>query len=199
MLPSALLAALSAYLLGSIPFGYLLYRFRQGKDIRSTGSGNIGATNVFRAAGFPAAAVTFLLDAGKGYAAVVIAGQATGGSAIAMAFAVALVMVGHCFPVFLSFRGGKAVATGLGAFLAISPGAVVICMILFTVVLAARRYVSLASIIAAGLFPFVLALGGKAPTPILIASFAGAGLIIIRHRDNIQRLKAGTESALFGR
>ncbi|MBI3933658.1 MAG: glycerol-3-phosphate 1-O-acyltransferase PlsY [Acidobacteria bacterium] len=199
MIRNALLASLFAYLLGSIPFGYLLYRLRGGKDIRSTGSGSIGATNVFRAAGFFAAVATFLFDAGKGYLAVLFAERMTAGSAEGMAIAIVLVMAGHCFPVFLNFRGGKGVATGLGAFLAIAPGAVLICMLLFAVVLGVRHYVSLASMLAAGAFPLVLAARGEASLPILAAAFAAAGLIIARHRGNIHRLRSGTESPILGR
>jgi len=199
ILRNALLAALAAYLLGSIPFGYLLYRLRGGPDIRSTGSGNIGATNVFRAAGFLTAAATFLLDAGKGYLAVFLADRLTSGTAQPMALAIVLVMAGHCFPVFLKFRGGKGVATGLGAFLAISPVAVLICMTIFAGVMGVWRYASLASILAAAVFPFVLLVLGGFPDPILIAAFAGAVLITARHRANIQRLKAGTELPILGR
>ena len=105
-------AAIVAYLLGSIPFGYLLHRLRVGKDIRTTGSGNIGATNVLRAAGFLLAAATLLLDAGKGYAAVFFADRMSADSSQAVALAIVLVMAGHCFPIFLNFRGGKGAATG---------------------------------------------------------------------------------------
>lgn len=193
------LAATVAYLLGSIPFGYLLYRLRSGQDIRTTGSGNIGATNVFRAAGFLPAAATLLLDAGKGYAAVFLAERMTADSSQAVAVAIVLVLVGHCFPIFLNFRGGKGVATGLGAFAVISPYATLMCTIYFAIDMAMFGYVSLASVLAAAIFPFVLLLLGGYPFPILIAAFAAAGLIVFRHRENIQRLKAGTELPLFGR
>ena len=193
------LSALVAYLLGSIPFGYLLYRLRAGRDIRTTGSGNIGATNVFRAAGWLAAAATFALDAGKGYAAVLLAQRMSADSAPAVAIAILFVLAGHCFPVFLNFRGGKGVATGLGAFLAISPLAVLICIALFAVILALGRYVSLASMVASGAFPLVLAARGERSLPILMASIAGAGLIIIRHRGNMHRLRSGTELPVAGR
>jgi glycerol-3-phosphate acyltransferase PlsY len=193
-----LFTSLVAYLLGSIPFGYLLYRLRAGQDIRATGSGNIGATNVFRAAGLLTALATFLLDAGKGYAAVLFAQQLGTDATTAAALAIVLVMAGHCFPIFLKFRGGKGVATGLGAFLAISPIAVLICLLLFAAALGLRRYVSLASMAAAAAFPFVLAARGERSLPILVASLAGAGLIIARHRDNIHRLRTGTESPMWG-
>ncbi|MBI2819403.1 MAG: glycerol-3-phosphate 1-O-acyltransferase PlsY [Acidobacteria bacterium] len=192
-------AAIVAYLVGSIPFGYLLYRLRAGKDIRTTGSGNIGATNVLRAAGFLPAAATLLLDAGKGYAAVCLAERLSPDSSQAVAVATVLVMAGHCFPIFLNFRGGKGSATGLGAFLAVSPIAVLVCVFLFAAVLAVWHYVSLASMAAASAFPFVLALCGERSLPILIASLVAAGFIIARHRDNIHRLRNGTESSIWGR
>jgi acyl phosphate:glycerol-3-phosphate acyltransferase len=199
ILRSLLILLLCAYLLGSVPFGYLLYRWRRGADIRSTGSGNIGATNVYRAAGLAAAVLTFLLDAGKGYLAVLLAGRLSDGAPTAVAGAAFAVMLGHCFPVFLNFRGGKAVATGLGAFLAVSPLAVLCSATLFIVVLTVRRYVSLASMAGAAAFPIALLIRGGAAPAVLVASFAGAVLIIIRHRGNIQRLRAGTEARLFGR
>ena len=191
--------AIVAYLLGSIPFGYLLHRLRVGKDIRTTGSGNIGATNVLRAAGFLLAAATLLLDAGKGYAAVFFADRMSADSSQAVALAIVLVMAGHCFPIFLNFRGGKGAATGMGSFFAVSPIAALVCVLLFAVILAVRHYVSLASMATAGAFPFVLAASGERSLPILIASLVGAGLIIARHRDNILRLRNGTESPIWGR
>jgi glycerol-3-phosphate acyltransferase PlsY len=193
------LSAVVAYLLGSIPFGYLLYRLRQGEDIRATGSGNIGATNVFRAAGFLTAAATLLLDAAKGWLAVSFASRMTAAAPVAIGLAAFFAVLGHCFPLFLKFRGGKGVATGLGAFLAISPASVLIAAVFFTTVLAVWRYVSLASIVAAGAIPFFLLLGGENSLPLLVAAFAGAGLIIARHRANIHRLRTGTESPIFGR
>jgi len=194
-----MLAALAAYLLGSVPFGYVLYRLRRGEDIRATGSGNIGATNVFRAAGFLSAAATLLLDAAKGYLAVWLAAQLTAHSSLAMSLAAILVIAGHCFPVFLKLRGGKGVATGLGAFLAISPTAVLICAVLFVIVGAVWRYVSLASMAAVAAFPLVLLAQGSRPLPLVIAAFAAAGLILARHRANMQRLRAGTETPLYRR
>ena len=192
------LAAASAYLLGSIPFGYLLYRLRRGEDIRSQGSGNIGATNVFRVAGILPGAATLVLDAGKGWFAVALASRIAAGSPLAIALAAVLVIVGHCFPVFLKFHGGKGVATGLGAFLRISPAAILICMVLFALVAARWRYASLASMAAAGAFPFALLALGETSAPRFAASLTGAGLILLRHRANMQRLRAGTESRILG-
>jgi glycerol-3-phosphate acyltransferase PlsY len=193
------ISAFAAYLLGSIPFGYLLYHFRAGEDIRTTGSGNIGATNVLRAAGWLDALFTFLLDAGKGYAAVLLAYRIASGWGAAVAAAILFVLAGHCYPVFLKFRGGKGVATGMGAFLAISPLAVLICVFLFTATLALGRYVSLASMVATAASPLALAASGVLYPPLLIASVGGTGLIIFRHRDNIRRLRRGTELRFVGR
>jgi len=191
-----LLSGLLAYLLGSIPFGYLLYRLREGRDIRDTGSGNIGATNVFRAAGLAVAVATLLLDAAKGYLAVSLAAHLTANSQPAQGLAAFLVIAGHAFPIFLKFRGGKGVAPGLGAFLAIAPSAVLITMVIFVLVAIAWRYVSLASITAAAAFPFILAAGGNVSPALLAAALLGAGLIIARHRSNIHRLRMGAESPI---
>ena len=188
-----LLASLVAYGLGSIPFGYLLYRFRRNDDIREIGSGNIGATNVLRAAGPLMGGLTLLLDAAKGYAAVWLAGRIAAGSPHAIAAAALLVIVGHCYPIFLNFRGGKGVATALGAFLAIDRAAVVICAAFWAFDLVAFGYVSLASMLAVAIFPVVLLWAGDHPLSLVMAAIACAGLILFRHRENIQRLHAGTE------
>jgi glycerol-3-phosphate acyltransferase PlsY len=191
-----LLVTLESYLLGSIPFGYLLYRMHEGGDVRSTGSGNIGATNVLRGAGLAAGTATLVLDAGKGYLAVFIAGLLTGHAPEWISLAAVLVIVGHIFPVFLKFRGGKGVATGFGAFLALAPLPALGVVIIFLIVISAWHYVSLASIVAAAVFPFsVLAVGGESPY-VMAAAFAGAVLIISRHSSNIHRLLVGTERVL---
>ncbi|HWP85066.1 MAG TPA: glycerol-3-phosphate 1-O-acyltransferase PlsY [Terriglobia bacterium] len=191
-------AGAAGYLLGSIPFGYLLYRARGGGDIRRTGSGNIGATNVLRAAGWLPAAATLVLDAGKGYAAVWLAACGSANAPDAVAAAILAVMAGHCFPLFLRFRGGKGVATGFGAFLGIAPAAALTASIVFALVAAVTGYVSLASILAAAAFPVLLLGMGSAP-PVLLAAFSAAGLIVLRHRENIRRLRQGTELRLFGK
>jgi glycerol-3-phosphate acyltransferase PlsY len=193
---ATILAGLCAYLLGSIPFGYLLYRLGRNEDIRETGSGNIGATNVLRVAGPLAGAATLLLDAGKGYVAASLAGRTTG-SSIAIAACALLVIVGHCYPVFLGFRGGKGVATALGAFLAISPMAVFVCAAFFAASVLVFGYVSLASILAAAAFPLALHWSGDYPAVYLVAAVAASGLIIFRHRDNIHRLRTGTENRIW--
>ena len=181
-----------SYLLGSIPFGYLLYRLRQGGDVRATGSGNIGATNVLRGAGMAAGAATLLLDAGKGYLAVVIAAHLSGGTPEWMSLAAVIAIAGHIFPAFLRFRGGKGVATGFGAFLGLAPLPVLWCTAIFVLIGASSRYISLASIAAMAAFPLVLLAYGP-PSADLVAALVGSALIISRHRSNIHRLLTRSE------
>jgi len=185
-----------AYLLGSIPFGYMLVKFTEGKDIRTLGSGNIGATNVFRQSRW-AGLLTFLLDAGKGYLAVLLAAWMGGGPHWQAVAAVAAI-VGHIFTVWLRFRGGKGVAAGCGAFLALSPQAALTTFIFFVLILIATRYMSLASIGATALFPFWAYVFDE-PLPVLVWGSFGALLIIGKHYQNIHRLISGTESKMkFG-
>ena len=185
-----------AYGLGSIPFGYLLYRLRQGEDIRALGSGNIGATNVLRGAGWATGAATLLLDAAKGYLAVVLASWIADGGSAALSLAAVLAVVGHIWPVFLGLRGGKGVATGLGVFLALAPGAALAALAVFLIVLVCWRYVSLASVAATLAFPWAaLFLAGHSPYA-RPASIVCAGLILARHSSNLQRLWTGTEKRL---
>ncbi len=200
-----------AYLLGAIPFGYLIVRATQGHDIRETGSGGTGATNVSRRAGKGAGVVTLILDASKGAVAVLIAKLLLGLSLVGsagyvdqshwwVAAAAVAVIVGHMFPVWLGFRGGKGVATGVGGFLVLAPIAVALAAICFMLIVWKTRYVSLGSIVAAALIPvFVLVqnvftrpVSPLAPT--IMASTIGAVLIILAHRANIGRLIEGTES-----
>ena len=197
----ALIAAV-AYLLGSIPTGYVLVRLFRHQDIRSVGSGNIGATNVMRSGGKGLGWATFLLDVLKGSAAVWIGGllgvQLLPGAPLrsAQALAALCAVLGHMFPVWLKFRGGKGVATGFGVFLVASPPAALAAFGLFIVVLLLSRYVSLGSIIAAASFP-VLAwflVTGERPPFFIAVQFAVAFLIIIKHHQNIRRLLSGTES-----
>jgi len=199
MIPKVLLEAAAAYLLGSIPFGYLLYRARQGGDVRSTGSGNIGATNVLRGAGPVAAAATLVLDAVKGYGAVWLAGWLTPQAPEWTSLAAVLVITGHIFPVFLKFRGGKGVATGLGAFLVLAPYPVLAAVGIFAIVAAGWRYISLASILAVGAFPLILLAAGGASPYVSTAAFLGSGMIISRHGSNIHRLLVGTESKVLSK
>ncbi len=151
-----LLVLLIAYVLGAIPFGYLLVKFTTGADVRASGSGNIGATNVMRTTGRGAGIATLLLDIAKGYLAVWIAGRLTGGDPMWMSAAALAVMAGHAFPVFLRFRGGKAVASFVGAFLCLTPLAMVCALVVFAGVVAATRHISMASICAAVTFPLAV-------------------------------------------
>jgi glycerol-3-phosphate acyltransferase PlsY len=183
-----------AYLLGSIPFGYLIVRRKMGADIRQTGSGGTGATNVTRRAGKAAGVLTLLLDAAKGSAAVLIARAIAGDDWLIAAAAIAA-LVGHMFPVWLGFRGGKGVATGVGIFLVLAPIALLCAGVIFVAIVALTRYVSLGSIIAAILIPvFVWLLSDL--RPLFVAAIVGAALIIFAHRGNIQRLMSGTESRI---
>jgi len=199
-----LLIAATSYLLGSIPFGYLLVRIFRGEDVRQTGSGNIGATNVSRKSPV-LGVVTLILDALKGSAAVLAAvalnlpAHPTTPYRL-MAMAAFLAVIGHVFPIWLKFRGGKGVATGLGSFAIITPKAVLIAVAIFVAVALAFRYVSLASIVAVAAFP-VLAWGvgdyGKAWLTLVFMSLASL-LIVAKHHENIRRLLNGTENR-FGK
>jgi acyl phosphate:glycerol-3-phosphate acyltransferase len=188
-----ILLAIGSYLLGSVPFGLLMYRLQEGGDVRSIGSGNIGATNVLRGAGTPAAIATLLLDAGKGYVAVAVVAHMTAQSSVWMSIAAVAVICGHVFSLFLRFRGGKGVATGLGAFLALAPIPTLWCVTVFLLVAAATRYVSLASIVAVAAYPLLLLVRYARSTYELLAAGMCAVIIIARHRSNISRLIAGTE------
>jgi glycerol-3-phosphate acyltransferase PlsY len=187
------LALLAAYLLGAIPFGYLIYRGRTGKDIRGEGSGNIGATNVARVAGKAAGVVTLALDVGKGFLAVELVAWASNHNAVWMSAGAVAVLVGHMFPVFLGFRGGKGVASAVGAFAALAPWAVVVTMIAFVLLMAIWRYVSLGSIVSAALFPAAAWWIYHPPLGQTIGSSVAAILIIGKHHANIGRLLAGKE------
>lgn len=187
--------ALTAYLLGSIPFGYLLVRFVKKEDIRSKGSGNIGATNVLRSGSKGLGALTFLLDALKGYLAVLLIRSMSGNVRDIVAVAALFAVLGHIFPVWLSFRGGKGVATAFGVFLALAPAAAGAAFGLFLVLFALTKYVSLASIASAAAFPFfILWLDRNGITPVFLTIvFFTALLIIVKHHQNIRRLLNGTE------
>ncbi len=183
-----------AYLLGSIPFGYLIVRRKSGADIRETGSGGTGATNVSRRAGKAAGVLTLLLDAAKGCVAVVIAKAVSGEDWVVAAAAIAA-LVGHIFPMWLGFRGGKGVATGVGIFLVLAPIPLLCAGVVFVAIVLLTRYVSLGSITAVILIP-VLVWVQSDSQPLLIAAVAGSALIVFAHRGNIQRLAAGMESRI---
>jgi glycerol-3-phosphate acyltransferase PlsY len=201
MLLAFIWIASAAYLLGSIPVGYLLVRFFRRQDIRTVGSGNIGATNVLRSGGKGLGAATFLLDVLKGAAAVMLGALAAAPflptipprdvEALAALFAV----LGHMFPVWLRFRGGKGVATGFGVFLVAAPLAALAAITFFAVIFALTRYVSLASILGAASFPIFAWFMVQGPRPAFFIAVQAivALLIIVKHHPNIRRLLAGNE------
>jgi glycerol-3-phosphate acyltransferase PlsY len=190
------LTTLIAYLLGSIPFGYLIVRWQRGIDVRATGSGSIGATNVMRNLGVLGFVATFLLDAGKGLVAVQLVSKMTFGDPTLVAAAAFAAVLGHCFPVWLGFRGGKGVATGVGVFIAIAPWQVVLVLAIFAVAVAIWRYISLGSIVATAAFPVLVHLMKHPPIQVVIGAAGAAAIIIARHHANIARLLKGTESKL---
>ncbi len=189
-----------AYLLGSIPFGYLLVRLFLKQDIRSTGSGNIGATNVARSGAKGLGIATLALDLGKAWLAVMIARHLAPASYdLAVAAAIAAV-AGHVFPVWLGFRGGKGVASGLGVFLALTWQSALCVLVLFIILVVATRFVSLASIAAAAAFPLFGFYFIASRSPIVITGFVFIPLlIIVKHHQNIRRLLTGTESRFGAR
>lgn len=201
MLLAFIWIAAAAYLLGSIPVGYLLVRIFKRQDIRAVGSGNIGATNVLRTGGKGLGAATFILDTFKGALAVMLAALIAAPvlpgvpqrnvEALAALFAV----LGHMFPVWLRFRGGKGVATGFGVFLVAAPIGALAAIALFAIVLGLTRYVSLASILGAASFPVFAWFTVRGPKPafFIAVQITVALLIIIKHHPNIRRLLAGSE------
>ena len=193
--------AAAAYLLGSVPVGYLLVRIFRRQDIRTLGSGNIGATNVLRAEGKGLGAATFALDVVKGAVAVLL-GAAVAGPLLPMipqrnveALAALFAVLGHMFPVWLRFRGGKGVATGFGVFLVAAPLAALASITLFAIVFALTRYVSLGSILGAASFPVFawFTVHGERPAFFIAVQAIVALLIIVKHHPNIRRLLAGNE------
>jgi acyl phosphate:glycerol-3-phosphate acyltransferase len=193
--PAWLLPA--AYILGSIPFGVIFARLFGSADVRKSGSGNIGAANVTRVAGPLAGILTLVFDTAKGAAAVFLAARFTHESAAWMMLAGLAALVGHCFPVWLKFKGGKGVAAALGVFLALCPAAALAALLLFMIVVAIWRYVSLGSIAAAAAMPLLMYLlwAPRHAPPLIITfgSLAAAVLIIYKHDGNIQRLVQGEE------
>ncbi len=187
-----------AYFLGSIPFGYLLVRWKTGTDVRAKGSGNIGATNVLRTTGKALGILTLALDVLKGAAAVFLAQWLTGGDALWCALSALAVLLGHMFPVWLRFKGGKAVASMLGAYLVLTPLAMLGTILIFLLMVWRTRYVSLSSIVSAAVFPLGVWLLYHNAIYTLVA-FLCAVLIIHKHKGNIARLRAGTENRLGSR
>ena len=184
-----------AYLLGSVSFGLLVARRFGQADLRQSGSGNIGATNVARTVGRLPALLTLLGDSGKGCAAVLLA-QWVGDSLTATALAALAAVLGHMFPLYHRFRGGKGVATSLGVMIPLLPWPTLGGMVIWVIVALVFRYVSLASMIAALVVPVLAFLRGD-PAPLVLAAVAAALLIIGAHRGNLQRLVRGTESRLW--
>ena len=193
---NGLLALGLAYLVGAIPFGYLLVKWTKGTDVRTSGSGNIGATNVLRTAGRAAGAATLLLDGAKGYLAVWLAARLNGNSPGWMAAAALAVMAGHAYPVFLRVRGGKAVASCVGAFLYLTPLPLAAVLVVWVVIVAVTRYVSLGSVVAAGTLPLAVWLIAHPPAAVTAAAAAAGAFIIWRHKSNLQRLREGREHKL---
>lgn len=205
MSTNLIIIAVVAYLIGSIPFGYILVRIFLKQDIRQTGSGNIGATNVARSGKKGLAIATLLLDAGKGTLAVILARWIAAGifepayiegfGGVSAVLAALFAVLGHCFPIWLRFKGGKGVATGLGAFIVVAPGAAVGATAAFAIIFFVTRYVSMASVGAALIFP-ITAYFSLQPTfrmQVVALMAATSAVIILKHHGNIRRLIAGTE------
>lgn len=192
MIPLAVVVV--AYCLGAIPFGYLLVKLKTGADVRTAGSGNIGATNVMRTTGRGAGILTLVLDIAKGYAAVWIAGRLTQGDVLWMSAAAVMVMLGHAYPVFLGFKGGKAVASVVGAFLCLTPAALAAEIFIFVVIVYLTRHISMGSIVAAATLPFAVFMVARAPLPAVLAALIAGAFVIYRHSSNITRLRLGTEN-----
>jgi glycerol-3-phosphate acyltransferase PlsY len=189
------LISAAAYMIGSIPFSFLVAKAFGVRDVRRVGSGNVGATNVLRSAGRTAGVVAFLLDAGKGAVAAVLAMRLAPEEPRLAPLAAILAVVGHMYPVWLRFEGGKGAATGLGAFAPLVPEAAAGAVVVFGLVAALTRFVSLGSI--AGAFALVLlAYAGRGASPTVVAASVTAALVVLRHRSNLRRIVAGTERRL---
>ncbi|MCZ2080566.1 MAG: glycerol-3-phosphate 1-O-acyltransferase PlsY [Bryobacteraceae bacterium] len=187
------LALLAAYTVGAVPFGYLLVLWKTGRDVRTIGSGNIGATNVVRTTGRALGIVTLVLDIAKGFFAVWLAARLTSGNLLWMSLAALAVMAGHAFPVFLKFRGGKAVASFIGAFLYLTPLPLAAVLVVFIVSVAVTRYISVGSVLAGGSFPLAVWIILHPPASLLAAALLAGAFIVWRHKSNIERLRAGKE------
>jgi glycerol-3-phosphate acyltransferase PlsY len=199
--PAKFALVAGAYLLGSIPFGYLLvkYAFTRGEDVRRIGSGGTGATNVTRRAGPAAGLLTYLLDVGKGMGAVALMRLLAEGDYFWIGAAGIAAIVGHIFPVFLGFRGGKGVATGVGIYIMIAPYSVLAALILWVVIVFSTRYVSLGSLVAAGALPvftwifYGILQSNPHVTAKMIIAISAFALILFAHRENVRRLVRGEE------
>ena len=206
MLPKILLVAV-AYLLGSVPFGYLLvkYFFTSGEDIREVGSGGTGATNVARRAGAAAGLLTYVFDVAKGIAAVTLMRTVAADDYFWIGAAALAAIIGHIFPIFLGFKGGKGVATGVGVYVVLGPYSVLATLVLWLIIVYFSRYVSLASVIATSAVPLwtLFFYGWLQPSPHLKAlvfiAIGVCALIVGKHHENIGRLMRGTENKLGAR
>jgi len=193
-----LLTAAVSFGLGAIPFSFIIGQMLQGVDIRSTGSGNVGATNLARATGFGPGVAALLLDAAKGVAAVLFARWMAGTGQEASflpALAGALAVIGHNFTPFLRFKGGKGVAAGAGVFGVLAPWALVAALATFLIIVLISRLVSLGSVAAAAALPIAVLLIYDS-TPVTVAAFAIAALVVLRHRSNLLRIRRGTEGRI---
>lgn len=181
------------YLVAAIPTGIVLSRLMGSEDIREKGSGNIGATNVYRVAGKLAGVLTLLGDTLKGFLPLLAIKTWLNPTPEQLGIASAVAILGHCYPVYLKFKGGKGVATALGIFLILSPKAVIGALIVFIIAVALTRFISLGSVLAAMSAPLLILMLDH-PQPIFLATLFIASLVIWRHRSNIKRLMDGTEN-----
>jgi glycerol-3-phosphate acyltransferase PlsY len=188
----------AAYLVGSVPFSWLVARAFGVSDVRRVGSGNVGATNVLRSAGRPAGALALLLDVAKGALAVALALRLAPGHPWLPAAAAAAAVVGHVYPAWLGFRGGKGAATGLGAFALLEPMAAFVAVPVFSLTVAATRFASLGSVTGAVALA-ALAFFFRGPDAVALAAVLTAALIVLRHRSNLRRILDGTERRLDAR
>jgi acyl phosphate:glycerol-3-phosphate acyltransferase len=182
-----------AYLIGGIPFGLILVKLMTGTDIRESGSGNIGATNVLRTSGPMAGILTLVLDAAKAWLAVWLTSWLSGGSELWMSAAALAALAGHAWSIWIGFKGGKAVASFVGAYAFLTPLPLLAVVLLFIVIVAWTRYLSLGSVIAAGLFPIACWMILHPGWPVLLSALGAAAIIIYRHRANVARIREGNE------
>ena len=187
------LAVVLAYLIGGIPFGLIIVKLMTGADVREAGSGNIGATNVLRTTGLAAGLLTLVLDAAKAWVAVFLADRLSAGSEFWMSFAALAALLGHAWPIWIRFQGGKSVASFVGAYAYLTPVPLLAVVLLFIFVVAWTRYLSLGSVIAAGLFPVACWMILHPRWPVLLSAVGAAFVIVERHRGNIIRIRAGDE------
>ena len=187
------LLLLAAYLIGAIPTGIILTKLAGGEDLRKVGSGNIGATNVYRTAGRTLGIITLLGDCLKGVIPLLVAIHLCNYQGTSLALVALAAFVGHCYPVYLGFKGGKGVATALGIFLVLSPKSILCALLLFVLLLWYKRYISLASILSAAAIPLLVLLFERS-FPLVAVALLIAAIVIWRHRANIDRMLSGTEN-----